>query len=504
MRCRLYCSCSPLPLWERGLPGGRCLVPESKILNADIPLYVDLDGTLIYSDLLLESLLLLLRRNPLYVFLLPLWLMKGKAHLKDRIAQRVDLDAATLPYNPPFLEFLKAERTQGRRLILATASHRRYAAQVAQQVGLFDAVLASSAEKNLDGARKCDEILAHTHGQPFAYAGNESKDTAIWRRAQAAIVVNASDRIVGAATRVTAVHRVFAGPARSWSIYARALRPHQWLKNLLLFVPLLTAHLWGETRSLVHLSIAFAAFGLAASSIYVLNDLLDIAADRQHPRKKTRPFACGALPLLHGLLAVPVLAIAALLVATRVRADFVEPVLVYLILAAAYSLYFKQRALLDVLLLAGLYTLRVIAGAVAINVVLSFWLLAFSVFLFLSIALVKRCTELRGLQETSRATLAGRDYHVADLSDLRVMGMVSGFLAVLVFALFINSPEVAERYTQPQLLWLSCPALLYWVSRLWIKQGRGEMHDDPLLFALRDPASYGVLAVMVLVVFWAV
>lgn len=479
-------------------------MPEPDALKADVPLYVDLDGTLINSDLLLESLLRLLRRNPLYVLLLPLWLMKGKAHFKAQIAQRVEIDPTNLPYNEPFLEFLKAERACGRRLVLATASQQRYAEQVARHLGLFDAVLASDAEHNLDGARKRDAILVHTHGAPFAYAGNESKDVAIWSRAQAALVVNASDRIVGAATRATSVSKVFSRPARSWSMYARALRPHQWLKNLLLFVPLLTAHLWGETRSLVHLLIAFISFGLAASSIYVLNDLLDIAADRAHPRKKSRPFACGEIPLLHGMVLVPVLAIAALLVAAQVRADFIEPVIAYLILAAAYSLYFKQRALLDVLLLAGLYTLRIIAGAVAINVVLSFWLLAFSVFLFLSIALVKRCTELHGLQDTARATLAGRDYYLTDLQDLRVMGMVSGFLAVLVFALFINSPEVAERYAQPQLLWLSCPALLYWVTRLWIKQGRGEMHDDPLLFALRDPASYGVLAAMMIVVFWAV
>lgn len=473
-------------------------------LKLDVPLYVDLDGTLMVSDLLLESVLLLLRSNSLFLFMLPLWLIEGKAQFKNKIAQRVQLDVATLPYNIPFLEFLKAEKARGRRLVLATASHQRYAEQVAQYLGIFDAVLASDANQNLDGAHKRDAILLHNNHQPFAYAGNESKDALIWARAEAAIVVNATDRIVGKAARVTAVHQIFAGPASSLWRYGRALRPHQWLKNLLLFVPLFTAHLWGDSAAWSHLLLAFVAFGLAASSIYVMNDLLDISADRQHPRKKARPFAAGEIPLLHGIVLVPVLAMASMLVAARVTPEFIVPLLVYLVLATAYSLYFKRRALVDVLLLAGLYTLRVIAGAVAIDVLLSFWLLAFSIFLFLSIALVKRCTELRGLRDTAHVTLAGRDYRLDDLPDLRVMGMVSGFLAVLVFALFINSPDVAERYAQPQLLWLSCPALLYWMSRLWIKQGRGEMHDDPLLFALRDPASYGVLGLMIFVVFWAV
>jgi len=469
--------------------------------NDHIPLYVDLDGTLTYSDLLLESLFALLRRNPLYIFLLPWWLVKGKAYFKAQIAQRVDVDVITLPYHQPFLEFLKAEHARGRRLILATASPRRYAEQVARHLGIFADVLGSDAAHNLAGEAKRDAILAHNHAQPFDYAGNERKDVAIWRRTRAALVVNASDGVVGAATRATQVLRVFDRPAGGALRYLHALRPHQWLKNLLLFVPLLTAHQWANHAALGHLLLAFLAFGLAASSVYVLNDLLDLSADRLHPRKRTRPFAAGVLPLLHGLLLVPLLAVAGLFVAALVSRDFVGALLIYLLLTTSYSLYFKRYALIDVLLLAGLYTLRVIAGAIAIDVPLSFWLLAFSVFLFFSIALLKRCTELRNLRETTGAFTAGRDYRVSDLPDLRAMGMASGYLAVLVFALFINSPEVAERYEHPQLLWLSCPALLYWVSRVWIKQGRGEMHDDPLLFALRDPASWAVLITLLGVVF---
>lgn len=466
----------------------------------DIPLYVDLDGTLIYSDLLLESLFALLRLNPLAIFLLPWWLMKGRAYLKAQIALRVDLDVANLPYHRTFLEFLKAEQARGRPLILATASSHRYAEQVARHLGIFSGVLASDDTHNLTGEAKRDAILAHNQTRPFDYAGNEYRDVAIWHRAHAALVVNAADGVVGAATRATRVQQVFDRPPGGMQRYLDALRPHQWLKNLLLFVPLLTAHQWANQTALGHLLLAFLAFGLAASSVYVLNDLLDAQADRLHPRKRTRPFASGTIPMMHGLLLIPLLAITGLLSAALIAREFVGMLLIYLLLTTSYSLYFKSHALIDVLLLAGLYTLRVIAGAIAIQVPLSFWLLAFSVFLFFSIALLKRCTELRSLH----ASTAGRDYHVGDLSDLRAMGITSGYLAVLVFALFINSPEVAERYSQPRLLWLSCPALLYWVSHVWIKQGRGEMHDDPLMFALRDPASWAVLIALLGVVFVSV
>lgn len=465
----------------------------------DIPLYVDLDGTLIYSDLLLESLFALLRLNPLMLFLLPWWLLKGKANLKTQIAQRVDIDVTSLPYHVPFLEFLKAEHARGRPLILATAAAHRYAVQVARHLGIFADVLASDATYNLTGDAKREAILAHNQAQAFDYAGNERSDVAIWHRARAALVVNASDGVIGAATRVTTVAQVFDRAAGGVWRYLSALRLHQWLKNLLLFVPLLTAHAWSNHTAVGHLLLAFLAFGLAASSVYLLNDLLDLPADRLHPRKRTRPFASGALPLRHGLILIPLLVLAGLLVAALVSREFAGLLLIYLLLTTSYSLYFKNYALIDVLLLAGLYTLRVIAGAIAIQVPLSFWLLAFSVFLFFSIALLKRCTELHALH----APAAGRDYRIGDLADLRAMGVASGYIAVLVFALFINSPEVAERYAQPQLLWLSCPALLYWISRVWIKLGRGEMHDDPLMFALRDPASWAVLLALLAVVFAA-
>lgn len=289
---------------------------------------------------------------------------------------------------------------------------------------------------------------------------------------------------------------VLEKPATGWRAYAQALRVPHWAKNLLLFVPLLTAHQWGDPGALGSAALGFVAFSLCASGAYLLNDVLDAPFDRQHPRKRLRPLAAGAISAVPALALAGLLVLAAAAVAAPLPRGFLWALAGYAGLAAGYSLAFKRYALLDVLILAGLQTLRVIAGAIAIEVALSFWLLAFSVFLFFSLAVVKRCAELGAPGEVPEAAPAGRDYRASDLPVLRAMGLASGYVAVLVFALYIDSAEVAARYRHPQWLWLSCPALLYWMSRVWIQEGRREMHDDPLLHALRDPASYAVLAVL--------
>lgn len=289
---------------------------------------------------------------------------------------------------------------------------------------------------------------------------------------------------------------VLGKAAAGWRAYAQVLRVPHWAKNLLLFVPLLTAHQWGNAGALGSAALAFAAFSLCASGLYVVNDVLDAPFDRQHSRKRLRPLAAGAIAPVPALVLAALLVLGAAAVAAPLPREFLWALAGYAALAAGYSLVLKRYALLDVLILAGLHTLRVIAGAIAIGVALSFWLLAFSVFLFFSLAVVKRCAELRAQGEVPEAAPAGRDYSAADLPVLRAMGLAGGYLAVLVFALYIDSMEVTARYGHPQWLWLSCPALLYWVSRVWIKEGRCEMEEDPLLYALRDPASYAVLAVL--------
>jgi 4-hydroxybenzoate polyprenyltransferase len=458
------------------------------------PLAVDMDGTVVLGDTLHESLLVLLRRNPLYLFALPAWLLGGKARFKREIARRALPAPADLAYNRPLLDWLRDQRGR-RELILCTAADAGIAHAVAGHLDLFDTVLASDGERNLDGERKA-ALLVERHGeQGFDYAGNGAVDVAIWRHARRAIVVNASAGTERAARAAATVEHVLpaapAGP-RAW---LRALRLHQWIKNLLVFVPLLTAHLALDPQSVLHSTLAFTAFGLCASSVYLLNDLLDLPSDRAHPRKRNRPFAAGQLSLLAGLALAPLLLAAAFaLAALALPGRFVLALAGYYLLTLAYSLALKRVEMLDVVVLAALYTARIVAGTFALAIALSFWLLAFSMFLFLSLALVKRYTELAVMREQGLTQAAGRGYRTDDLPMLGALGAAAGYLSVLVLALYINSANSHTLYGQPKALWLLCPLLLYWISRVWLLTQRGRMHDDPLLFALRDPVSLAVLA----------
>lgn len=453
-----------------------------------VPLFVDLDGTLVRSDLLWESLFLLLKLNWLYAFSVFFWLLKGKAHLKKEIAARVIPDVALLPYNESVLKLLKQKAAEGRPIYLATASHERIAHAIAAHLGIFRAVLASADGTNLSGANKLHAITTIAAAKNFDYAANDWVDLKIWSHAKSAILVNPRRGLSGAARRVCEVEEILSDET-SFSRYLKAIRVHQWLKNLLVFVPLLTAHQWLNVAAVMDASLAFVALSLCASAIYLLNDLLDLPSDRRHPRKRERPFASGAVPLGHGVLLCIALALAGLGVAATLSPSFLAITAAYLTVTTAYSFKLKTYVIIDAMTLAGLYTLRVIAGAIAIQVAPSFWLLAFSMFIFLSLALVKRCSELRVLIDLNKAAAHGRDYRVTDLQFLQSMGVASGYLAVMVLAFFINSAEVIQEYNQPQALWLICPLVLYWVSRVWLKAGRGEMHDDPIVFAVTDRGS---------------
>lgn len=465
---------------------------------APLPLAVDMDGTLLLSDTLHESLLALLRANPLYLFVLPFWLLRGKAHFKREVARRIVPAPASYAFNEPFLAWLRTQHGH-RPLVLCTAADARVARAVADHVGVFDAVLSSDGRDNLAGGAKAMALVERFGAKGFDYAANAAIDVPAWAQARHAVVVNAPPSVERAAADVGTVGRTFPRNPASPVTLLRALRPHQWAKNLLVFVPVLTAHLAFEPVALVQASLAFAAFCLCASSVYVVNDLLDLPSDRAHPRKRQRPFASGALPVVHGMVAAPLLAVAAFAIATALPVRFVIVLAAYLALTFAYSLWLKRVELLDVVVLASLYTGRIIAGAVAIAVPLSFWLLAFSMFLFLSLALVKRHAELALVREHGHAAAAGRGYRVDDLPLLATLGGASGYLSVLVLALYINSRDSAALYGEPQLLWLLCPLLLYWISRVWLLTMRGRMHHDPVVFALRDRASLlvGTLALVV-------
>ena len=463
---------------------------------ADIPLVVDLDGTLTPTDTLLESLVELGRHSPTSLLLLPLWLLSGRAGFKEAIAGRVHLDADRLPYNQPLLDYLREQKAQGRTIVLATAAHHSIAEPVARHLGLFDQVLATRPENNLKGKAKLQAIQEQV-GKDFVYAGDCAADLPIWQQAQAAVLVGAPERIASEVREHTPIERTFQRPAGGLSTWLRALRVHQWIKNVLLFVPMLTAFEFTDIGKLMHMVLAFLAFSLAASATYVVNDLWDLAADRAHPRKRLRPFASGALPIHHGVLVAGVLLVLSLILATAVSPGFLGMLLAYLALTIFYSWVVKEYVLMDVLMLSVLFTIRILAGAVAIGVATSSWLLAFSVFTFLSLALVKRCAELMVLKDSGSAATRGRDYRVTDLVVLWPLGVGAALCAVVVFGLFISAPETQTRYATPQLLWLVAVGLVYWMARLWIKTSRGEMHDDPVVYALKDRGSRFVVLAMV-------
>jgi 4-hydroxybenzoate polyprenyltransferase len=357
---------------------------------------------------------------------------------------------------------------------------------VASHLSLFDAVMASTPDHNLKGDAKADAIVANAHGAPFSYLGNDASDLAIWSRAATAVVVNPGNALRTRVSAVTAIEHEFVDESIGWKPFVRAIRVHHWLKNLLIFLPLLTSHAWIRPRSVLSCLLAFAAFSLTASAVYLLNDMLDLPSDRRHPVKRLRPFASGDLPISYGLVLAPLLFAAGVGTALAVSPQLLLVLLLYIGITTAYSWILKTYILIDVVTLASLYTIRVIAGAIAIPVTPSFWLLAFSGFLFLSLALVKRCSDLITLANAKISAAAGRDYGVGDLPILQAIGVGTGIAAVVVLALYVNSPDVLVLYARPQWLSLLCVTALYIVMRLWVKAARGQMNNDPLLFAASD------------------
>lgn len=461
-------------------------------------LVVDLDGTLIHTDMLHESALKLFREHPLQTLGIPLWLRAGKAVLKARLAERIHLDPKTLPYNQPLLDWLESERASGRRLVLCTASDQKIARQIATHLGIFDEVIASDGQDNVAGERKAAALVERYGKKGFDYAGNSSTDLAVWAHARRAIVVNGKTGLTDRASAISELAEVFPPARQGLSAWRRVLRVHQWLKNILLFVPLLAAHDLTNLHAWGALLLAFVAFSLCASSVYIANDLMDLESDRLHPRKRKRPFAAGLVPAWKGVLLAPVLLVASLGLGWQVGTAFLSWLLLYFSLTCVYSWRLKRLLLIDCLTLAMLYTLRIVAGAAAIGQPLSFWLLAFSIFLFLSLAFVKRYAELR-LYRKGSGSLHGRGYHSDDAPIVQMMGIVAGYAAVLVLALYVNSDAIVALYEHPRLVWGAVPVVLFWVSWVWMRAHRGEMHDDPLVFAIKDRTSLAAGAAFALV-----
>lgn len=453
-----------------------------------VPLVTDLDGSLIRSDILHESCAQLLALQPLRIFQLPGWLARGKAALKNALADAVELDPAQLPINQAVLDFLRAEKAKGRRIVLASASHRRPVEAFAAHLGLFDGILATEEGVNLAGVSKAQKLVEQFGTGGFDYIGDNIADLEVWRHARHAYVVNPSALLE---RKLRAMHpdaTLIRGHAPQVRDYLRALRPHQWVKNTLLFLPMIAAHAI-TAESLLRLMPAFIAFCLVASAVYLLNDLVDLPSDRDHHSKRLRPLASGALPILHAALLCPVLLAAGLVSAMFVSVPFQVAIGAYFLLTTAYSLYLKRLAIIDAMTLAGLYTLRIFAGAIVLNLPISPWMLAFSLFLFLSLALVKRYTELDARVRRRKTSVAGRGYLLEDMPLIEVLAGASGYAAVVVLALYVNAPVVSALYLHPEGLWLICLLLLYWISRILLLAHRGQMHDDPVVFALKDWVS---------------
>jgi 4-hydroxybenzoate polyprenyltransferase len=469
---------------EGSLPAALNRIEEWNISGS--PICVDLDGTLVRTDTLVEGLLTLgLGRRFLQAVLL---LFGRRAAFKAFVARNADIDPALLPYNEELLLWLREQKALGRRLVLATAADVRIARAVAGHLGLFDDVIASDGVENNKGAVKADALaLRYGHGN-FTYVGNSRTDLPVWRASGSAVLVNVPAGVDASARRLVTVEAEISDRSSAARAALRAIRPYQWVKNLLVFVPIVTAHALGELSAWTGAATMFLAFCAAASGIYLINDLSDLSSDRRHARKRHRPLANGALPILAGAALAPVLL--AFGIALGAAAGALWVILAYMALSLGYSLRLKEKPLIDVFILGALYTIRLVGGGVATGHVLTLWLLAFSGFIFLSLAFVKRVEELRVLHDLSPGlSTPRRGYYASDLTILQSFGCGSAFSSCIVLALFVQD-QVVTQQAASVLLWGIVPLLLFWQCRLWLSTARGYMHDDPIIYAARDWVSW--------------
>lgn len=466
----------------------------------------DLDCTLLSTDCLWEALFRFIALKPLQFWRLPLWLLKGRAYLKSQLAPYLTDDAvSSLPLNQHVVSYLKEAQDKGAALVLATATDERVAKKIAatEPGGLkFSAVYGTSENHNLKGQAKADLLVEKYGERGFAYAGDSKSDLEIWKHAKCALVVSKGDSLlIKAATECFSAQRLEPNPHNGVKALLKEIRVHQWVKNLLVFVPVLLNHSFNFS-ALASVLIAFIAVCACASGIYVINDLLDLPNDRQHPRKRKRPFASGALTL-----SASPWVFSGCLIAACVPCFFLPPLfalllLLYFLLTVGYSFFFKHRLFMDVVVLAALYVLRIILGAAAAGVGLSTWLLGFAGFIFLGLALLKRSGGLTGVK--GDAAVKGRDYSASDLGMLESMAVSSGFAALVVFALYTDSLQASRLYSRPEMLWFACPLLLYWYGRICLLAHRGALSDDPVNFAVKDPATWGIALLLLICVLFAV
>ena len=465
------------------------------------PLCVDLDGTLVKSDTLLDSFCQLLRRNPLEAWQAPLWLAKGRANLKIEVNRRAPLDASRLPYNASLLTYLHNQRREGRPIYLTTGAEGEIAERVAAHLGIFHGVLASDGVTNLTHSRKLNSLRAR-FGQ-FDYIGNSRADLPLLSNAHEAMVANPTLGLrIGLRLQRIPIARTFTDQRPTFRTLIKAIRIHQWAKNILLLAPLALSHKLAP-GSIAKVIAAFFCFSFMASANYLVNDMLDIESDRLHPAKRMRPFAAGDLFVSSGIALAFLLVLASVSLLPLLPRAFAGWLGVYIVATVTYSLYLKRVAVVDVLLLSGLYTLRLLAGGAATGTWISQWLAGFSTFLFLSLATVKRFSELENLRERGSTAMPGRGYNVADLEQIRSFGTASAYAGIVMFTLYIGRPDVTGLYHHATRLWLIVPLLIFWLNRVWLLASRGQMDDDPVVFAMRDGMSLAIGAAVVVIAFLA-
>lgn len=466
------------------------------------PLIVDLDGTLFHGDIFWEDLLSDIGGNPMKSAPVFSHLLRGKSQAKHFISERVAFDATDLPYNAAVIDLIDAARRQGRKVYLATGSHVSRAEAIAAHLGCFDGVFATTIERNLTDVRKA-AFLAETFGERgFDYVGNSFADIPVWQRARRAYVVAPKGRLTRRLDRQGIAHERL--PERELSrigVWLRAMRVHQYSKNVLVFVPMLAAHRF-DLDTVVACLTAFVAFCLIASSVYLINDLIDIRADRGHPTKKKRPIPFGLIQAPNAIVASVLLIVLGGAVAASASLAFLAVVAAYFVMTLAYSTFIKRKMLVDSITLSLLYTARIAGGAVAAQVVLSSWLAIFSLFFFTALALIKRYTELRVRLLQDLADPSNRNYRKEDLTVIGALAAASAVNSVTVFALYVASPVVAANYTRPWALGAICPLLLYLLGRMLMMAHRGEMDDDPIVFALRD-RNWRLAGIALFVIFLA-
>ncbi|MGY5803389.1 UbiA family prenyltransferase [Rhizobium sp. LEGMi12c] len=475
---------------------------DAESASARIPLVIDLDGTLVRSDLFLESIFDSITRKGWMAFPGALG-VSSKATLKAHFAGLSKIDYASLPFNERVFALIVAAKEQGRKVYIATAANSAHAEEISKHFPiLFDGIFASDDQSNLRGIRKAQALLTAFGEKGFDYVGNGEDDFHVWPYARQAISVGLSKRQLARLNASSDDHLCLSSRNWEYSSIIRAMRPHQYAKNGLIFVPLLTSHEFTPSAFLCAL-LAFLAFCLCASGVYLLNDLLDLQADRGHPTKCFRPFAAGRLPLALGVLLAPLLTVCAFAVASLVSLQFVVLIAVYLAGTALYSFSLKRKMIVDVVMLAILYTVRIFAGAAAINVTVSEWLFAFSLMIFAALALIKRHVELAARLDRGLADPSNRDYKLSDLPIIAALAAAAGMNSITVLALYVSSPEVARLYSQPHLLWGLCPLFLYWTSRTLMLAHRRLLEDDPITFALRDRKSWAVGLISLVLIFAA-